>query len=113
MDRFATDMSNLANKIARALSEYLGEPSTRCITKSCSKSTSFFRLNHYPNCPFSEETFGLVPHTDSDFLTIVHSDKVGKLQLKMKNSKWVSVQPKPGALIVSIGDLFQVRAFYV
>ncbi|KAJ4775489.1 Gibberellin 2-oxidase [Rhynchospora pubera] len=107
MDKLATDMSNLANTIARSLSEYLGDPSTRCITKSCSKSTSFLRLNHYPNCPFSEETFGLVPHTDSSYLTIVHPDKVGKLQLKINDSKWVSVRPKPGALIVNIGDLFQ------
>jgi gibberellin 2beta-dioxygenase len=108
IDKLATDMSNLANKIARALSEYLGKPSTRYTIKRCSKSTSFFRLNHYPNCPFPEEIFGMVPHTDSDFLTIVHSDKVGNLQLKIKDSKWVSVQPKPGALIVNIGDLFQV-----
>ncbi|KAJ3691403.1 hypothetical protein LUZ61_020567 [Rhynchospora tenuis] len=107
MDKLATDMSNLANTIARSLSEYLGDPSTRCVTKSCSKSTSFFRLNHYPDCPFSEEIFGLVPHTDSSYLTIVHPDKVGKLQVKMNDSKWVSVQPKPGALIVNIGDLFQ------
>jgi isopenicillin N synthase-like dioxygenase len=49
-----------------------------------------------------------VPHTDSDYLTILSQDEVGGLQL-MKDSKWVAVKPNPDALIVNIGDLSQVR----
>uniref|UniRef100_M8CJC1 Gibberellin 2-beta-dioxygenase 8 n=1 Tax=Aegilops tauschii TaxID=37682 RepID=M8CJC1_AEGTA len=60
----------------------------------------------YPACPFAPDTFGLVPHTDSDFLTILCQDQVGGLQL-MKDSRWVAVKPRSDALIVNIGDLFQ------
>jgi isopenicillin N synthase-like dioxygenase len=49
-----------------------------------------------------------VPHTDSDYLTILSEDEVGGLQL-MKDSKWVAVKPNPDALIGNIGDLSQVR----
>lgn len=49
-----------------------------------------------------------MPHTDSDFLTILHQDQVGGLQL-VKDGKWISVKPNPKALIINIGDLFQVK----
>lgn len=49
-----------------------------------------------------------MPHTDSDFLTILHQDQVGGLQL-VKDGKWISVKPNPEALIINIGDLFQVK----
>lgn len=106
MERLAGTMSELARMLAGVLAENLGSPGDQ-FTKSCSKSTCFLRLNRYPPCPFSPETFGLMPHTDSDFLTILHQDQVGGLQLR-KDSKWIAVKPNPDALIVNIGDLFQV-----
>jgi len=51
--------------------------------------------------------FGLLPHTDSSFLTILNQDPIGGLQL-MKDGKWIGVKPNPQALVVNIGDLFQV-----
>ncbi|URE06962.1 gibberellin 2-beta-dioxygenase [Musa troglodytarum] len=98
-------MSELATTLAGALAESLGYDSWG-FPESCNKSTCFLRLNHYPPCPFSSDIFGLMPHTDSDFLTILNQDQVGGLQL-MKDSKWVAVKPNPSALIVNIGDLFQ------
>ncbi|CAI0407105.1 unnamed protein product [Linum tenue] len=48
-----------------------------------------------------------MPHTDSDFLTILYQDdQVGGLQL-VKDGKCFAVKPNPQALIVNIGDLFQ------
>ena len=48
-----------------------------------------------------------MPHTDSDFLTILLQYNVGGLQL-VKDGKWIAVKPNPDALIINIGDLFQV-----
>lgn len=72
------------------------------------RDTCFLRLNRYPPCP-SASVFGLCPHTDSDFLTILHQDAaVGGLQLRLNSSgRWVAVRPRPGALIVNVGDLLQ------
>ncbi|KAG0474713.1 hypothetical protein HPP92_014399 [Vanilla planifolia] len=105
MQKVAGAMSDLARILAGVLAENLGFPGN-CFTENFSKSTCFLRLNRYPPCPFLPGTFGLMPHTDSDFLTILHQDHVGGLQL-MKDSKWVAVKPNPSALIVNIGDLFQ------
>lgn len=99
-------MTDLARLLARVLAENLGFPGD-FIAKKCSMSTNYFRLNHYPPCPHSQGTFGLLPHTDSDFLTILSQDRVGGLQLR-KDSSWYAVKPNQDALIVNIGDLFQV-----
>lgn len=106
MERFASAVSELAATIAGVLAGNLGHRG-KLPTESCSKASCFLRLNRYPRCPFSQEAFGLVPHTDSDFITVLHQDQVGGLQL-MKDSNWVAVRPNPDALIVNIGDLFQV-----
>ncbi|GFP93975.1 gibberellin 2-beta-dioxygenase 8 [Phtheirospermum japonicum] len=104
---YAAAMQKLAELLAGVLIRNLGQKmedfeETIC----CDESTCFLRLNKYPTCPVSPEIYGMVPHTDSDFLTIVHQDQVGGLQL-MKDSKWVAVKPNKDALIVNIGDLFQ------
>lgn len=103
--RFATTVSSLAQKLAEILAEKLGHKST-FFQEHCLPSTCYLRMNRYPPCPIPSEVFGLMPHTDSDFLTILHQDQVGGLQL-VKDGKWISVKPNPEALIINIGDLFQ------
>lgn len=105
MEEYATEMLKLARLLARVLVTNSGH-NRGVLDDICDESTCFLRLNRYPVCPIAPEIFGLVPHTDSDFLTILHQDEVGGLQL-MKDSKWVAVIPNQDALIVNIGDLFQ------
>ncbi|KAL5168995.1 Gibberellin 2-beta-dioxygenase 6 [Glycine soja] len=106
INEFAPAMLEVSRLLASILAQNLGYPED-ALEKLCDAGTCFLRLNHYPCCPKSkDEIFGLVPHTDSDFLTILYQDHVGGLQL-MKDSKWVAVKPNPDALIVNIGDLFQ------
>ncbi|XP_004297767.1 PREDICTED: gibberellin 2-beta-dioxygenase 8-like [Fragaria vesca subsp. vesca] len=105
MEEFSAAMSNLSKVLAEVLINDLSNQE-EALEDICESSSCFLRLNRYPACPFSPEMIGLVPHTDSDFLTILCQDQVGGLQL-MKDSKWVAVKPNPDALIVNIGDLFQ------
>lgn len=107
MVEYAAAMQDLAKSLAGVLVRNLGQRDN-LIKGICNESSCFLRLNHYPPCQISPEIFGLVPHTDSDFLTILHQDEVGGLQL-MKDSKWIAVKPNQNALIVNIGDLFQVH----
>ena len=106
MVEYAEAMQGVAKLLAGVLAMKMGRPK-QVLEEICDENTCFLRLNRYPACPISPEIFGLVPHTDSDFLTILHQDEVGGLQL-MKDSKWVAVKPNADALIVNIGDLFQV-----
>ncbi|KAK2977268.1 hypothetical protein RJ640_005530 [Escallonia rubra] len=105
MEQFAATVSDLAQKLAEILAENLGHKST-FFKEHCLPSTCYLRMNRYPSCPISSEVFGLMPHTDSDFLTILHQDQIGGLQL-IKDGKWIAVKPNQEALIINIGDLFQ------
>ncbi|TVU15157.1 hypothetical protein EJB05_38664, partial [Eragrostis curvula] len=109
MQEVADAMSRVARTVAVALAERLigrHDDEAASFPAGCDETTCFLRLNRYPACPFAADTFGLVPHTDSDFLTVLCQDQVGGLQL-MKGNRWVAVKPRPDALIVNIGDLFQ------
>ncbi|KAL8151186.1 hypothetical protein V2J09_020994 [Rumex salicifolius] len=105
MRRFATKVSELAQDLASILAEHLGQDSS-FFKQNCLPSTCYLRMNRYPPCPNYSKLFGLMPHTDSDFLTVLHEDQVGGLQL-VKDGKWIAVKPNSKALLINIGDLFQ------
>ncbi|KAL3820669.1 hypothetical protein ACJIZ3_006574 [Penstemon smallii] len=105
MEQFATMVSELAQKLADILADELGRKSG-FFKETCVPSTCYLRLNRYPSCPIYPRMFGIMPHTDSDFLTVLHQDNIGGLQL-VKDGRWIAVKPNPEALIINIGDLFQ------
>ncbi|GAA0179980.1 oxygenase [Lithospermum erythrorhizon] len=67
----------------------------------------YLQLNSYPACPDPSRASGLPDHTDSGVLTILYQNTSG-LQVHKEGFGWVDVPPVPGALVVNIGDLFQV-----
>ncbi|PKU69620.1 gibberellin 2-beta-dioxygenase 8-like [Dendrobium catenatum] len=110
IDEYATRVAQLSYELAGILAEgFEGKEGRRnidYIEEHCKPSSCYLRLNRYPPCPIPKGVFGLVPHTDTDFLTIVYQDQVGGLQL-LKGGRWITVKPNSSALIVNIGDLFQ------
>ncbi|XP_068644382.1 gibberellin 2-beta-dioxygenase 8-like [Aristolochia californica] len=105
IEEFAEAVSNVAQRLAKILAEGAGDKSSY-FEDNCSRKTCYLRLNRYPPCPISREVFGLMPHTDSDFITVLYQDQVGGLQL-LRDGRWITVKPIQDALIVNIGDLFQ------
>ncbi|GMI93335.1 gibberellin 2-oxidase 8, ARABIDOPSIS THALIANA GIBBERELLIN 2-OXIDASE 8 [Hibiscus trionum] len=103
VEQFATNVASLAQKLTEILAEKSGHNST-FFQENSLLSTCYLRLNRYPPCPVP--LFGLMPHTDSDFLTVLHQDQIGGLQL-VKDGKWIAVKPNPEALFINIGDIFQ------
>ncbi|KAM7267955.1 hypothetical protein ACFE04_010121 [Oxalis oulophora] len=66
---------------------------------------SIMRSNYYPWCPEPDSTVGIAPHCDPVSLAILHQDDVGGLEV-FSDNKWQTVPPRPGSLIVNIGDTF-------
>ena len=56
---------------------------------------------------------GVGSHRDTGFLSFVHQDDVGGLQVE-RDGQLIDVAPRPGALIVNIGEMFQLvtRGYY-
>lgn len=103
------EMFELANLLAKILDKKLDHHKPNFFKESCSPFNCYLRMNRYPPCPMPRGMFGLVPHTDSNFLTILLQDhQIGGLQF-VKDGKWVTVKLNSESLIVIIGDLFQVH----
>ncbi|KAM7252550.1 hypothetical protein ACFE04_024433 [Oxalis oulophora] len=106
IEEYTTAVGDLAETISVLLAEKIGVQ-LDYFKENCSRNSSFLRLNRYPPCPyFFSKVFGLIPHTDTDFLTIVYQPQMQGLQL-MKEGNWFSVRPNAHALVINIGDLFQ------
>ncbi|KAI4963220.1 hypothetical protein ZWY2020_016951 [Hordeum vulgare] len=90
MKAVADAMSRVADTVAGTLAKNLGHETTFAAAAGCDGTTCFLRLNRYPVCPFAADTFGLVPHTDSNFLTILCQDQVGA----WSNNRYKSLEHK-------------------
>ncbi|XP_066367219.1 gibberellin 20 oxidase 2-like isoform X2 [Miscanthus floridulus] len=74
--------------------------------------SSIMRCNYYPPCPEPERTLGTGPHCDPSALTVLLQDgDVDGLQV-LVDGEWRTVRPRPGALVVSIGDTFMSCVWY-
>lgn len=69
--------------------------------------SSLLRCNFYPPCQEPGQTLGTGPHCDPTALTILYQDQVGGLEV-FADDLWKSVRPRPGALVVNLGDTFSV-----
>lgn len=67
--------------------------------------------HYYPACPQPELTMGTTKHADHDFLTVLLQDQIGGLQV-LHEGQWIHVPPLPGALVVNVGDMLQVKTFF-
>jgi isopenicillin N synthase-like dioxygenase len=66
-------------------------------------------LLHYPPRETAADHFGIHPHKDTDALTILAPDPIGGLYVRRQGRKqWLSADAPDDALIVNIGDMFEV-----
>ena len=79
-----------------------------CFKKFLEDCSVIMRCNYYPRCQEADLTLGTGPHRDPTALTILQQDEVAGLDL-FTNNRWLSIPPRPGALVINIGDTFMVR----
>ena len=72
------------------------------------KSISSLRIMHYPTYqPTCESTFTCEEHIDTVFVTLLVTFNYPGLEILRDdgNGTWMSVAPRPGSLVVNVGDL--------
>ncbi|GMY31407.1 gibberellin 2-beta-dioxygenase 8-like [Fagus crenata] len=101
IDAFGTTAASLAQNLAEILAKSLGIESN-FFRENCPPDASYLRMNRYPPCPLASKVFGLVPHTDSDFLTILFQDQA------LSNDVFKSIKHR----VVSPQEVERVSAAY-
>lgn len=108
VSNYCKEIRELGYRLEELLSESLGLEKDH-IKKVLMEQGQHMAVNYYPACPEPELTYGLPGHTDPNVLTILLPDQqVAGLQV-LKDSKWLAVNPIPGAFVINIGDQLQVH----
>ncbi len=108
MMEYKQAMLILARRLVQAFSVSLGMP-IDYLDRYFADPTYFLRLQYYPEQPdnISEDQYGIAPHTDYGFLTILAQDAHGGLQVKNQKGDWVDVPYLPGTLVLNSGDMLK------
>jgi isopenicillin N synthase-like dioxygenase len=63
------------------------------------------RLSHYPaNASAEDNQFGIAPHADAGFLTMLPQSAVPGLEIRTASGRWLAAPPLPGSYLVNTGD---------
>jgi isopenicillin N synthase-like dioxygenase len=73
------------------------------------KAPSFtLRMSHYPRQDVVEDNeFGLAPHSDTSFMTMLAQNDVPGLSIRLPNGRWIDAPSLPGSILVNGGDLLR------
>ena len=94
-------------EILAAIARYLGldEDYFRDTVRD---GNSVLRLLHYPPQPEpTGEHIRAGAHEDINTITLLLGAEEAGLELKTKDGRWIPVSPRPGELVVNIGDMLQ------
>ncbi len=104
--RYDTAVRELALRLLAPFSVAVGEEPGFFARFFAPPSTAL-KLIHYPPAleARAEDLFGIHPHTDYGFLTVLAQDDVGGLQLQRVDGTWIPAPYVPGSFILNIGDI--------
>jgi isopenicillin N synthase-like dioxygenase len=94
-------------KVLKAIARYLGIDEDY-FADTVRDGNSVLRLLHYP--PQKEATGEHIragAHEDINTITLLLGAEEAGLELKTKDGRWIPVSPKPGELVINIGDMLQ------
>ena len=94
-------------KVLRAIARFL-EVDEEYFTDTVRDGNSVLRMLHYP--PVDKPTGNHIragAHEDINTITLLLGAEEAGLELKTKDGRWIPVSPKPGELVINIGDMLQ------
>jgi len=71
------------------------------------RPSSTLRMSHYPVVDHDDNDWGLAPHTDSSFMTLLPANDIPGLQIRPEGYEWVEPPPLAESFLVNSGDILK------
>ncbi|MEM7405226.1 MAG: 2-oxoglutarate and iron-dependent oxygenase domain-containing protein [Pseudomonadota bacterium] len=96
-------VNELARKLLAPLAVSLKLPADY-FANAFEESQFSFRMSHYPAAQAQRSRYGIAPHTDVNFLTLLAQSENPGLQIQLDSGVWTDVPYIPDSFIVNAGD---------
>src|SRR6267378_3840376 len=104
---YCNRMERLVQKIVRLYARALDLPAAY-FDQPFKEPQYKLRMTHYPHqTDPPEDEFGIAPHTDTSFLTLLAPNDVPGLSIRTQSGKWIDAPVGPGAYVVNGGQMLQ------
>ena len=104
---YCDTMEWLAQKLVRLYARALDLP-TEYFDQPFKEPQYKLRMTHYPHQAWTpDDEFGIAPHTDTSFLTLLAPNDVPGLSIRARGGKWIEAPAIPDAFVVNGGQLLQ------
>lgn len=101
------EMTRVNDAVLGALCEALGLDKGLVLSMMDKPLTNMTLLN-YPPTPARDELWGIHPHKDFNFLTLLAHDPVGGLEVRTQDGQWMEVQCGAQDYVLNVGDMLEL-----
>ena len=105
LGRWLAEMPLLADDLLRLLALSLGLEENHFDRLFGAERMSLTKLIGYPETPPGQ--FGVNPHHDAGFLTLLAPGKTPGLEIENANGDWIPVPVVPDSLVLNLGEVLQ------
>ena len=104
---YCDTMERLARRLVRLYARALGLPA-EYFDEPFREPQYKLRMTHYPpQADLPDDEFGIAPHTDTSFLTLLAPNDVPGLSIRTQSGKWIDAPVILDAFVVNGGQLLQ------
>ena len=106
VERYMDATTALAERLLRLYALALSLPSNH-FDASFERPSTTLRLSHYPVVEHDEEQWGLAPHTDSSFMTLLPANDVAGLWIRPEGHEWIEPPALAQSFLINSGDILR------
>jgi isopenicillin N synthase-like dioxygenase len=104
---YCETLEQLVRKLVRLYARALHLP-LEYFAQPFSEPQYKLRMTHYPyQMDLADGEFGIAPHTDTSFLTLLAPNDVPGLSIRTQSGQWIDAPAIAGAFVVNGGQLLQ------
>lgn len=106
VDSYFAALANLAESLLPLYAVALDLPADY-FAASFVDANSSLRMSHYPVVDHEDHQWGLAPHTDSSFMTLLPDNDVPGLEIQPEGHDWVRPPALAESFLVNSGDMLR------